>query len=81
MRTNSYYAARYSPASLAFHCDQAVIDLKEKPLSPDSVYVVSPSVASIIAAGPSGPSACHILDGFILCSTKTDFSLGAGSPP
>jgi hypothetical protein len=79
MRTNSYYAARYSAASLAFHCDQAVNDLRKEPLSPDSAYVVSPSVASIIAAGPTGPNACHTLDGFILCSTKTDFGLGAGS--
>jgi hypothetical protein len=80
MRTNSYYTARHSAASLAFHCDQAVKDLMEKPLSPDSAYVVSPSVAQIIAAGPTGPSACHTLDGFILCSTKTDFGLGPGSP-
>jgi hypothetical protein len=79
MRTNNYYAARYSPASLAFHCDQAVKDLIQKPLSPDSAYVVSPSVAWIIAAGPTGPSACHTLDGFILCSAKTDFGLGADS--
>lgn len=79
MRTNSYYAGRYSAASLAFHCDQAVKDLMNNPLSPDSAYVVSPSVASIIAAGPTGPSACHTLDGFILCSTKTDFGLGPSS--
>jgi hypothetical protein len=81
MRTNSYYAARYSDASLAFHCDQAVGDLMRKPLSPDSVYVVSPSIAWIIVDGPTGPSACHTLDGFILCSAKTDFGLGPGSPP
>ena len=80
LRTNSYYAARYSAPSLAFHCDQAVQDLMHKPLSPDSVYVVSPSIARIIAAGPTGASACHTLDGFILCSTKTDFGLGTGSP-
>jgi hypothetical protein len=79
MRTNSYYAARYSSASLGFHCDQAVKELLEKPLSPDAAYVVSPAIARIIAAGPTGPSACHTLDGFILCSTKTDFSLGPGS--
>ncbi len=78
MKTNSYYAARYSPASLAFHCDRARKELMEKPLSPDSAYVVSPSVARIIAAGPTGPSACHTLDGFILCSAKTDLGLGAG---
>jgi hypothetical protein len=81
MRTNSYYAARYSSASLDFHCDQAVKDLMREPLSSDSAYVVSPSLASIIAAGPTGPNACHTLDGFILCSAKTDFGLGPGSPP
>jgi hypothetical protein len=80
MRINSYYAARYSPASLAFHCDQALKDLTTKPLSPDSVYVVSPMLARTIAAGPTGPGACRTLDGFILCSTKTDFGLGASSP-
>ena len=55
MRINSYYAARYSPASLAFHCNQAIKDLTTKPLSPDSVYVVSPMLARTIAAGPTGP--------------------------
>jgi Family of unknown function (DUF6311) len=79
MRTNSYYAARYSASSLAFHCDEAVQDLQRKPLAPDSVYVLSPSVAwNILAAGPTGTSACHTLDGFIVCSTKTDFGLGPG---
>jgi hypothetical protein len=80
MRTNSYYAARYSPTSLTLHCDQAVKDLTTKPLSPDSVYVVSPMLARTIAAGPTGPGACHTLDGFILCSVKTDFGLGPSSP-
>jgi hypothetical protein len=81
MRTNSYYAARYSEASLAFHCDQAVKDLMKKPLSPDTAYVVNLSVAWMIADGPMGRGACHTLDGFVLCSTKTDFGLGPGSPP
>jgi Family of unknown function (DUF6311) len=80
MRINSYYAARYLPASLAYHCDQAIRDLTTKPLSPDSVYVVSPMIARMIAAGPTGAGACHTLDGFILCSTMTDFGLGASSP-
>jgi Family of unknown function (DUF6311) len=80
MRTNSYYAARHSAASLAFHCDQAMQDFLHKPLSPDAAYVVSPAVARMIAAGPTGPHACHALDGFILCSTRTDFGLGPGSP-
>jgi Family of unknown function (DUF6311) len=80
MRINSYYAARYSPASLAYHCDQAIRDLITKPLSPDSVYVVSPMIARMIAAGPTGAGACHTLDGFILCSTMADFGLRASSP-
>jgi Family of unknown function (DUF6311) len=80
MRTNSYYAARYSPTSLAFHCHQAIRDLLTKPLSPESVYIASPMLARTIAAGPSGPDACRTLDGFILCSTKTDFGLGPGAP-
>jgi hypothetical protein len=81
MRTNSYYAARYSAANLAFHCHRAMKDLLEKPLAPDSAYIVSPAIARIIAAGPTGPSACRTLDGFILCSTKTDFGLGPSSHP
>jgi hypothetical protein len=80
MRINSYYAARYSPASLAFHCHQAIKDLTTKPLSSDSVYVVSPMLARTIAAGPTGPGACHTLDGFVICSTKADFGLAPNSP-
>jgi Family of unknown function (DUF6311) len=80
MRINSYYAGRYSPGSLAYHCDEALNDLKTQPLSPDSVYVVSPSVASVIAFGPTGPTACHPLDGFIVCSTKMDGGLTFDSP-
>jgi len=80
MRTNSYYAGRYSEASLDFHCDGAVKDLLQKPLSPDSVYVVTPAIAGMIEAGPSGPNVCHPLDGFILCSSRTDFGLEPASP-
>ena len=79
MRTNNYYAARYPPASFAFHCDQVVKDLIQKPLSPDSADVVSPSVAWIIASCPNSPSAGHTLHGFILCSAKTNFGLGPDS--
>ena len=84
MSTNSYYAARHSPGSLSFHCDRASQELLEKPLAPDSIYVVSPSVARLIAAGPAGPDACHTVDGFILCSARTDLTdaptVGVGLP-
>ncbi len=77
MRTNGYYAARTSLANLKFQCEQLPQSLRTSPLSPDSAYVVNPAVASEIARGPSGPGKCHLVDGFILCSTQTDFGLPA----
>jgi hypothetical protein len=75
MRTNSYYSARYSTASLHYHCVDAFSDLSQKPLPRESVYVVSPQVATLIELGPSGPNTCHNVDGFILCSSTTNFGL------
>ena len=77
MRTNGYYAARTSLANLKFQCEQLPQSLSASPLSPDSAYVVNPAIAFEIARGPSGPGKCHLVDGFILCSTKTDFGLPA----
>ena len=76
MSTNSYDSARYTEVSRQFHCNQAIADLSQKPLSPDSAYVVTPFLADVIAQGPTGPGKCHDLDGYILCSTKSDFGLG-----
>jgi hypothetical protein len=39
--------------------------------------VVTPALAEVIALGPTGPGKCHDLDGFILCSVKTDLGLSA----
>jgi hypothetical protein len=75
MRINSYQSARYTQVAKDFHCDQSIAKLSQQPLSPDSVYVVSPDVAAAISEGPTGPGKCHDLDGFIVCSTKTDFGL------
>jgi len=75
MRINSYQSARYTQVARDFHCNQSVALLRGQPLSPDSVYVVSPEVAAAISQGPTGPGKCHDLDGFILCSAKTDFGL------
>jgi hypothetical protein len=76
MRINSYYAGRYTKANRDFHCGQAIAAVSERPLSPDTAYVVTPAVADIIAEGPTGPGKCHPVDGFMLCSAKTDFGLG-----
>jgi hypothetical protein len=75
MRINSYQSARYTGVAQDYHCTQAVKDLAQQPLSPDSAYVVTPELAETIAQGPTGPGKCHDLDNFVLCSTKTDFGL------
>lgn len=75
MRINSYQSARYTGVAQDYHCTQAVEELAQQPLSPDSAYVVTPELAETIARGPTGPGKCHDVDNFILCSTKTDFGL------
>ncbi len=75
MRINSYQSARYTGVAQDYHCSQAVPELSQQPLAPDSAYVVTPELAAAIARGPTGPGKCHDLDHFILCSTKTDFGL------
>jgi hypothetical protein len=77
MRTNGYYAARTSLANLKFQCEELPQSFRASPLAADSAYVVNPAIAFEIARGPSGPGNCHLVDGFILCSTKTDFGLPA----
>ena len=76
MRTNSYHPGRYPEVNRDAQCRQAIAALAQQPLSPDTAYVVKPALAAVIAQGPSGPGKCHNLDGFILCSAKTDFGLG-----
>jgi hypothetical protein len=76
MRTNSYQSARYTGVAQDYHCSQAVSELAQQPLAPDSAYVVTPELAEAIAHGPTGPGKCHDVDNFILCSSKTDFGLG-----
>jgi hypothetical protein len=75
MRINSYQSARYTGVAQDFQCSQAVTQVEQEGLAADSAYVVMPDVAAAIAQGPTGPGKCHDLDGFILCSTKTDFGL------
>ena len=77
MRTNSVYFSRYPTIHRDFYCKEAIAVLAERPLSPDSAYVVTPALAAVIAKGPTGPGKCHQLDNFTLCSSKTDFGLSA----
>jgi hypothetical protein len=75
MRINSYQSARYTGVAQDYHCSQAVAELSQQPLAPDTAYVVTPELAQAIAQGPTGPGKCHDLDRFVLCSVKTDFGL------
>lgn len=75
MRTNSYYAARYTQISKQVECGDAISDLSTKPLSPTSFYVVTPILAEQIERGPNGPGKCHSLDRFVVCSTENTFDL------
>jgi hypothetical protein len=77
MRTNDYFAPRISPTDLRYLCGDSLLDLLRKPLLPNTAYVVNATSAALIAAGPSGPGSCHNVDGFILCSSTTDFGLPA----
>jgi hypothetical protein len=81
MRTNSYYAGRYTDVTREFHCKQAIAALATQPLSPDNAYVITPALAEVIANGPTGPGRCHEVDGFILCSTKLDFGADEKAVP
>ena len=75
MRINSYQSARYTGVAQDFECSQAVAQIEQQGLAPDSAYVVMPDVAAAIAQGPTGPGKCHDLDHFVLCSAKTAFGL------
>lgn len=75
MRTNSYFAGRYTALNTQAQCGADISALSRQPLSPDSAYVVTLMLAQQIAQGPTGPGKCHNVDGFILCSPKTDFGL------
>jgi hypothetical protein len=77
MRTNSYYAARYSPRSLAWHCGEGAKESLQH-FRDDSAYVIQPNLASFVALNNPQPNLCHQVDGFILCSKVTDFGLGPG---
>jgi len=81
MRINSFYAARYSARDLQENCSDPPAKLARDGLPRDSVYVVTPRIASLITAGRSGRDACHVIDDFTVCSSATDFGLPPASAP
>jgi Family of unknown function (DUF6311) len=79
LRTNSYYAARYSEAEMRTHC----IDLLRKQLAgeldPRSAYVVTEGIrVAWLLAGVTS-HACVLTDGFNLCTTAA--APGPAAPP
>jgi hypothetical protein len=72
IRTNeAFFSGR--PIDQSF-CVTAESSVKDRPLSPASVYIASPAVATQIIS--KGTGRCHNLDGFVLCSAADDFGLG-----
>jgi Family of unknown function (DUF6311) len=75
MAINSYYSARYVKEGMEYHCKNPGTNLLNFPLSPDSAYVITPSLAAQVEQNPTGKGKCHDVDGFILCLPTTDFGL------
>jgi len=76
MRINSYVAARYSPGTLAYHCDGTTSALAVKSLRDDTAYVLAPKIAASVGTDGTRGDLCHDVDGFLLCSAVSDFGMG-----
>jgi hypothetical protein len=77
MRSNSYYAARYSSAELQAHCVDLLRNQLEGRLDPDSSYVVTDAVRAVWSLAGLRSHGCRGLDGFNLCTPVTS---AGGSP-
>jgi Family of unknown function (DUF6311) len=75
MRSNDYYAARYSPSQLYAHCVELLRSQLEGVLDRRSAYVVTDAVRTIWSLHGVRSHQCDRIDGFNLCTP------GASAPP
>ena len=68
MRSNSYYAARYSGAEYQTHCVDLLRTQLEGNLDPDSAYVVTDSVRTVWSVAGMRSHSCRVVDGYNLCT-------------
>jgi len=67
MRSNDYYAARYSPSQLYAHCVELLRSQLAGVLDPRSAYVVTDAVRTIWSLHGVRSYHCDSVDGFNLC--------------
>jgi hypothetical protein len=67
MRTNSYYAARYTYDQLHAHCVDLMRTELQGTLDPRSVYVVTDPVQAVWRIVGMRSHRCDVVDGFNLC--------------
>ena len=69
MRSNSYYAGRYSRSQLQAHCVELLRTALTGPLDPRSAYVVTEPVRVLWQLDGVQSHRCQVVDGFNLCTT------------
>jgi hypothetical protein len=76
MRSNSYYAARYSGTEFQAHCVDLLRTQLEGRLDPDSAYIVTDGVRTVWSLGGMRSHSCRVVDGFNLCTPSTSTNAG-----
>jgi hypothetical protein len=79
LRTNSYYAARYTRAQLYAHCVGLMRAALQGTLDPRSAYVVTDAVRTVWQVRGVRSHRCESVDGFNLC-TASDASAPVSGP-
>ena len=77
MRSNDYYAARYTQAQLTAHCVDLLRTHLHGPLDPRSAYIVTDAVRTVWTLAGVRSHRCERLDNYNLCTAAAD----AASPP
>ena len=68
MRTNSYYAARYTERQMNVHCVDVPRAVLTGTLDSRSAYVVTDEVRTILELSGQTSHRCEVVDGFNLCT-------------
>lgn len=81
MRTNSYYAARYTRREIQTHCgDVPRSVLSGDQLEPHTAYVVSDALRAVWETTPVKSHSCERVDGFNLCTRISPNHVSLGRP-
>lgn len=81
MRTNSYYAARYTRPQLLAHCVDLLRAQLEGRLDPRSAYVVTDAVRTVWTLAGMHSHTCQQADGYNLCTPAAAGAVPDRTPP